>query len=301
MNWDTGIQLIRILTWPLVVIVGLIMLRKPLTAFLSGIGGRITKLGAFEISIELATLTPPPSPWSDTNLPESSKMTGDDVSSTALMELFKRIQETSPWEYLIVDIKDGRFWLLSRVFIFTVFLQAMRGVKCVVFVETTDSHCRKLVGVASPDAVRSALVREFPWFEKALSESLLGCKTALLNPSVPPDVAGKIIRDFIVQPEMRSHSPDTPENWTQLAPQANWEHTERLTRETIDKYLRKSFYEWDSSSYLAASAVQPEARTKELLSRKSPYIALVNSKFEFQSVLDRAKLLESAVECSLSA
>jgi hypothetical protein len=33
-------------------------------------------------------------------------------------------------------IKNGHFWFISRVFIFTVFLQAMRGMKCVVFVES---------------------------------------------------------------------------------------------------------------------------------------------------------------------
>jgi hypothetical protein len=302
MNWDAGIQLIRILAWPLVVIIGLIMLRKPLTAFLSSLGGRVTKLGVFQVSIELATLPPPPSPWSDPNFPQSSEMTGGDVFSTALMTLFERIQESSTWEYLIVDIKDGRRWLLSRVFIFTVFLKAMRGLKCVVFVETTDSHYRKLIGVASPDAVRLTLLREFPWFESALSESQRNYNIPLLHPSVSPGDAGNIIRHFIEQPEMRANAlPAVPEQWTRLGVQEIWEHTEWLTTENKDRYLRRSFYEWDSSIYLDTPAAQPEARTKELLSRKAPHVALVNSRFEFQGVVDRATLVESAVEASLRA
>jgi hypothetical protein len=300
MNWDTAIQLITILTWPLVVVVALILLRKPLTAFLSGLGGRITKLGAFEVSIELVTLPVQPSPWSDPNIPQSSAMIGGDVDSTALMTLFQRIQETNTGDYLIVDIKDGGFWLLSRIFIFTIFLQAMRGLKCVVFVETSNAHSRKLIGVASPEAVRSALVREFAWFETALSESMQKQKALPLDPTVSPEHAGEIIQDFIRQPAMRAVAlPATPEKWTKLGAQAIWEHTEWLTTETKDRYLRKIFYEWDSSHYISLPAARSESRTKELLSRKAPYIALVNSRFEFQGLVDRAKLVESAIECSL--
>lgn len=299
MNWTTVIELIKSIAWPLVVIIGLIMLRKPLTAFLSSLGGRITKLSVFEVSIEIATLPVPPSPWSD---PQSSAMTGGDVYSTAFMMLFERIKETNPWEYLIVDIKDGRFWLLSRVFIFTVFLQAMRGLKCVVFVESTDSFYRKLIGVASPDAVRSALVHEFPWFEWALSASKRKHNIPLLNSSVSPNDAGNIIRDFIEQPEMRvQNPPPVPEKWAKLGEQDIWEHTEWLTTENKDRYLSRSFFEWDSSHYLATPAVKPEARAKELLSRKAPFVAIVNSKLEFQGLVDRAKLVESAVESFLKA
>lgn len=302
MNWDARIQLIKSLAWPLVVIIALIMLRKPLTTFLSSLGGRVTKLGVFQVSLELATLPAPPSPWSDPNLMESSKMTGDDVSGTALMTLFQRIQETSKWEYLIVDVKDGRFWLLSRVFIFTVFLEAMQGLKCVVFVETTNSHYRKLIGVASPDAVRSLLVREFPWFEDALTASQQTYNIPLLTPSVSPKNAGDIIRGFIEQPDMRENAlPALPEKWTRLGTQSIWEHTEWLTTKNKDRYLRRSFYEWDSSHYIDTPAARPESRTKELLSRKAPYIALVNSRLEFQGLVDRARLIESAVECSLRA
>jgi hypothetical protein len=50
----------------------------------------------------------------------------------------------------------------SRIFVFTVFLQAMRVVKCMVFVESEEGYQRHLIGLASPDAVLTALSEKYP-------------------------------------------------------------------------------------------------------------------------------------------
>ncbi len=80
--------------------------------------------------------------------------------------------------------------------------------------------------------------------------------------------------------------------WAQLGTQPIWEHTEWLTRDKVNEYLRKVFYEWDSSHYEDTPDIQTAQRTRELIRRKAPFIALVNSKGEFQRLLDRQKLLD---------
>ncbi len=297
MNWLIFIPLINVLVWPLVVAGFLFFFRKPLATLITGLGGRLTKLSAFQFSLELATLPGSPLPWFDPNIPENSEMTGGDVSSTALTILFQRIGVITPWDYLIVDIKDGHFWLISRVFIFTVFLQAMRGVKCVVFVESKGDFRRRLIGLASPDAVLLAMCEAYPWLEQALSKAMNMPNTFFLRSVLSPDTASQIIRRFIEDPEMRKDVlPSPPDKWTQLGTQPIWEHTEWLNAETFSKYLSKALFEWDSSHYKDTLDIQTDKRMRELLFRKAPFIALVNSKEEFQRLLDRQKLLEQLAQ-----
>ena len=234
-------------------------------------------------------------------------LTTGEVSSTALMTLFNLTTPQLPsdtfegkdrWDFLVVDIKDGEFWLISRLFIFTVFLHAMRGIKCVAFVESKDEHRRRLIGLASPEAVRTALREVYPWLEEALSKAMVKQSTNFLDPSLPSGDAGVLIREFIKQPDMRQKSKpsSSDDKWTQLGTQPIWEHTEWLTPATVSGYLRKVFYGWDASHYKDSPDIQADKRMRELLRRTAPHIALVNSKGEFNSLLDRHRLLEQMAE-----
>lgn len=286
------------IVWPVVILILVLAFRDRLPDLVERLAGRVTKLSVFEVSIELATVPAPPSPWSDPNIPESSQMLGNEVNSTALMTLFERIGVETAWDYLIVDTKNGESWLISRLFIFTVFLHEMRGVKCVVFVESENENYRRLLGLASAEDVRTTLSAEYDWLEKALSAAMIKQNTTSLNPSLSPGTAGEIIREFIEQPEMRSGSlPSPPDKWTQLGTHPIWEHTEWLTSEKVTEYLRRVFYEWDSSHYMDTPDTQVD-RTRDVLRRTAPYIGLVNSKGEFKSLLNRRKLLEQ-VDASL--
>jgi hypothetical protein len=313
-DWETTVELLNVVIWPLVVGIALFLYRKPLSKLLAGLGRRVTKLSAFEISIELAALPAPPSPWFDLNIPQSSEMRGGEVSSTALMELFTHIGAEEPWDYLIVDIKDGRFWFVSRLFIFTVFLQAMRGLKCVVFVQTSGENRRRLLGLASPEAVRTALGQAFPWLERALENALNKHLPSFLAPALPPDAAGEIIRTFIEERDMRLYcdpeellkpgsncqiseyqrptDPVKPNEWRRLGDMDIWEHTHWLDLgiRQVSEAVTKSFYERDSSHYVESSDVPAEERIRALLFCKAPYIAVVNSRGELKTLLDRQKL-----------
>jgi len=304
--------------WPIVVLAILLTFRKPLGLLLSGLSGRLTKLSAFNVSIELVTLTSPREPWTNPNIPEHSEISGGDVVDTTHKTLFDRISADTPWDYLIVDVKDGQFWFVSRVFIFTVFLQAIRDLKCVVFVQTSGEFHRRLLGIASPAAVRMALVRAFPWMEEALARALHPYRRLFLEPTLPLSDAGQIIQAFIrdrdmkldcqpeeyikstnncdIPTEQRPTDPVIPSEWTRRGSMNTWEHTQWLNLDIINTVLRKSFFEWDSSHYKELSGILAEKWSQELLHRKAPFIALVNSKDEFQRLLDRQKLVALVAE-----
>lgn len=322
MDWITIIGLINAIIWPLVVLTTLFLYRKPLSKFIARLGSRITKFSAFDISIDLAALPTPPSPWSDKKIIGSSELLGGEVSSTTVMDLFNQIGANQPWDYLIIDIKDGHFWLVSRLYIFTVFLQAMRHLKCVVFVQTTGELRRSLLGLASPDTVRTELGKVFPWLEKALKNAL--CKhTLYLVPELDPQLAGQIIETFIQDRDMRlpcdpekliktpnnceisdeERPTDTinPNEWERLGDEKIWEHTHwlNLNIDQVSKTITKSLYEHDTSHYIDSPDVTTEDKTRALIARKAPYIALVNSLGEFQVLIDRQKLVDLVANASI--
>jgi hypothetical protein len=306
--------------WPIVVLVILFVYRKPLGLFLSGLSGRLTKLSAFNISLELATLPRPPALWTNTSIHESSEMAGGDVSDTTGKSLFDRISADTPWEYLIVDVKGGRFWYVSRVFIFTLFLQAMRGLKCVVFVQSSDERRYRLIGLASPNSVHEALVQAFPWLEKAYENALRKHMQYSLGPALPPPTAARIIQTFIEDREMRVYcepaemikltnscqtpedqrptDPINPEEWVRRKDMQTWEHTYwlDLSIPRVSEAVTKSFFEKDASRYVESPDVSTEDRNRALLRRKSPYIALMNSQGEFKALIDRQKLVALVAE-----
>lgn len=295
-TWDIAAILSAIM-WPLVILILVLSFRNKLPDLVERFAGRVTKLSAFELSIELATFPDPPCPWPDPDIPQNSEMTGGEVSSTTLMTLFERIDVTSPWDYLIIDIKDGHFWLISRLFIFTVFLQALRGVKCVVFVESKNKNYCQFIGLTSADDVRAALNTECPWLEAALLKAMIQKNITSLHPWLSSDEASQLIYEFINHPEMRKNEfPDSSDRWTQLGTHSIWEHTEWLTSQKVIKYLHRVFYDWDLSHYKDVPGIQADKRMRELLHRPVPYIALVNSKGEFKSLLSRQKLLEQVAQ-----
>lgn len=120
------VEFIKVVAWPLAFVLAILIFRKPLTHFLNELAPRITKVSAFEVSIELATVPSPPVPWADPTLFEGPNLTGGDPTTTTIMELFERIYEDTVWHYLIVDIGTGRSWLTSRLFLFTVLAVSFR-------------------------------------------------------------------------------------------------------------------------------------------------------------------------------
>src|SRR4051812_49109313 len=53
-SWPDVLDFLKISVWPLVVCAGLALFREPLSRFLGSIAGRVSKLSAFDIELELA-------------------------------------------------------------------------------------------------------------------------------------------------------------------------------------------------------------------------------------------------------
>ena len=108
----------------------------------------------------------------------------------------------------MVDIEQGRFWLASRLFIFSLLLKRVRGLHCVVVVETANGLSRKLLGIAAPDQLGQVLASRFPWFEEAIVEGFRAAGVPLFCDQMTLTQAQTAMEKFIDEiqtDEDRSH------------------------------------------------------------------------------------------------
>jgi hypothetical protein len=295
MEFKDLVELLNVIAWPAVVGVALLVFRKPLALLVEDLGKRATRLSVFEVSIELATVPSPPAPWEDPTIYESSTLIGGGVTSTTIMELFKRIREDAAWprwQYLIVDVGNGRRWLISRLFLFTVILRHMAGLRCVVFVETKDEHRRRLLGIASPEGVRSALASRYPWFEEALVRVWMKQQLPVLIEPLPKQSAEPMVNEFVKDEKIRTSEDPKSSEWQRLGDQSVWEHTEWLYSQRLYEDLREVLYDRDASTFLDSPDTSSSKRSKAVLCRKAPFVALVNDRGEFKDLVDRQLLLD---------
>ncbi len=62
------------------------------------------------------------------------------MGSDSLSELLIAIERAKiiDLDYIVVDLEVGKKWLTSRLFIFTLLLKRLRGLRCVVFLGTRE-------------------------------------------------------------------------------------------------------------------------------------------------------------------
>jgi hypothetical protein len=292
-------EVAKALAWPLAVAVLLLFFRRPLSRFLEQIAGKITKVSVFEVSLELATVPSAPTPWLDPQVYAGTELFGGEVTTTTIMTLFDRIRDDTVWKYLIVDLKDGRQWLESRLYLFTSILQQMGGLRIVIFVRSSESEYQGFIGMAKPEDVRRALEEKYSWFRQILEQSFSAAGVVATFDPLPAtrqllsrDVAKVVSEKFIFDPEMQTpNDPEIP-GWSQLKPGGSWDHSHWLTVERFNTDLRRVLFNPALSQLEDTPDISNEKRTRALLRRPVPFVAIVNRNGEFQRLVDRQVLIE---------
>ena len=315
------VELMKALVWPVVLALALIVFRRPISRFVEQIAGKITKVSVFEVAIELATVPSAPTPWLDPGVYAGSELFGGAVTSTTIMTLFDRIRADMVWNYLIVDLEEEHAWLESRLYMFTTILQRMGGLRCVVFVQSAQGRYRRFLGVAKPQSVQLALGEKYPWFKAILDNSVA---TALAESSMlpappplptsvdqfvtgmansirsslsklqpmPKDLAQAVSERFIFDPLMQTATDPRNPEWSQLGGSGSWDHSRWLTLERFNKDLRSVLFDVELSQLEDTPDTPADERTRALLRRRLPFVAIVNQHGEFQRLIDRQVLIE---------
>lgn len=221
----------------------------------------------------------------------------------------KTALDGSDIQYVAVDLGSGDRWLASRLLVFTVVLQELRGVECVVltaFPESPPQSVSTFVGLVSPDDLRRSLAWEYPWLETALSQAWEKISQPAVPPPAVPDGPGAAR-----PPRVTGLNPTTAEvlyqsyvgllrggpgadltDWTELQI-GDWEHSPMLTGALVAHLLGP---ELDTRAVHASRS--HSRRIAEVLAIEAPYVAVVDRGHRFDSLVDRQALLEEMAAVS---
>jgi hypothetical protein len=297
-------EIVKTLAWPLFALIALLSFRRPLAQFLRDLGSRVTKLSAFHVEVELGAAVTPSISLAGLTLSEGENVAGGSFTSSTMMELLRRIRETDPSYYLLVDIGYGRRWLISRVFLFSFILWRIGAIRCVVFVETSFRHTQRFLGTAEPERVCAALGEKYPWFKATIEEGWSRAAQAIPTNTMalPRYTAERLVGEFLYDSRIRrdappSYPPDRFNEWEEVPIDKErrfWEHSKWLNKKHLDEDLRPIFFDREESKLVDSSESPASQRNLGLLRRQLPFVALVNSAGEMKYLVDREAFLRRA-------
>jgi hypothetical protein len=282
--------------WPLVVLLCLLLLRGPIRALPAQIATRATEvsLGSWA-SIKLPGLQEAPTDQGMLNIKDLVGTVWQESGSNILAQF----RATTTPEYALVDLGEGNEWISSRLFIFAVMLQRMKGLRCIVFVSTTQTQDRSFLGCASPDNVRWRLAADQPWLEAAFAQAyaqITGPPSTYSRSNAFTDIKGAL------EPQVAQTAVSTfVQSLKQPPPHANPteyvtihsgdEHATWITAAELERIIGTAL--WDDFVPVNNEA-SPDAnrlQVRRILDKQSPYVAQTNDG-TFVSLISRVALLD---------
>jgi hypothetical protein len=291
---------IHALSWPVAAVIGLVLMRKPITAFLSAVASRATKVSAGGLELELAAAS---QPKRETGLfleqirnPSSGAV--QDSSNAINQEIASR----DPVDYMVVDLGNGREWLTSRLFILAEMMVRMRDVKVIVFVSNTSGTPQRFVGIAQARSVRWSLAQAYPWLELALSRALqqyiVGDPATIAKGSgfirshtgaLDPVVATMVVSSFISALQQDKAPAQNDRSWEEIEKGLRWERARWINEARLLRVL-SSDLRVDSVSNDGPPSAEELVR-RVLRMKAADYVACLVG-VRFTGLIDRRALID---------
>lgn len=287
-------EFIAALLWPIVVMVALLLFRASLNTLLRTVGERATRLSLLNISLELAALPEFQPPQSLDQIRELTSDLGSQSSETAI---FQELVTASNAEFIIIDLGSPSKprWLTSRLYIFALLLERMRGIRCIVFVESSDDKRRSYIGCAFPTTVRWALASRYPWLEQSYAAAYSGAAAQpefrVLSQwgTLPSPAASMIVQQFLSSirryPEPGQLVDD---EWVDI-PNKGQEHAKWIDVPRLERILGPALFRAAVPASLDLASNEVALR---VLRRPVPFVARVSDHNRFETLVDRGDLLE---------
>jgi hypothetical protein len=286
--------------WPVVLLVLLVVFHSPIRSFLERVASRATELSIGS--------------WATIKMPGLEQAPDDpailvlkDLTGTVWQEsgsnLLGQFQAARTPEYALVDLREGGEWISSRLFIFAVMLQRMKGLRCIVFVSSTQVQERAFVGCASPETVRWRLAADQPWLEAAFAHAYASI-TALpqyinrgsiftdIRGALDPQTAQMVVSNFIGS--LKEPAPHAfPSDYVSI--HSGDEHATWITSTEVERIIGTGLWtDWVAES-VDPSPDAKRLHVREILAKRSPYIAQVRNG-AFVSLVSRTALLDEVAE-----
>lgn len=234
------------------------------------------------------------------------------INSSAGQTFSALVSDNTRADFAIVDLGDGDQWLASRLYIFAILLERVKGLKAFVFLEGSKDSRKHYIGWATPTSIHWALAREFPWFEKAYADAYMQVTTKLYidgnlrftvggnlinaqdSASAPPVI--DVLKEFLkwIQLTPPVQPADGDKEWVKLKSSEAYEHTPWLTGSGIEEILGDELQNEriQSDIYQGKNTVEQLSIMAGFSKR---YVALIGENQRFEKLVDRYEVLESAV------
>jgi hypothetical protein len=178
--------LVGALVLPAVLLVIFLWYRDPLSDFLRELPARLKSVSVAGFSLELATAsTTSRSSLQEVKVDLRHAGTPADVNDSTLQSFYEQVRDVARIDYVVVDLGTGQEWLSSRLYILSVILRRMRGLRAFILVQTIGLTRRQFLGVCDADRLRWRLAARWPLLESALAAAELRLWG---HPYVGPDV-----------------------------------------------------------------------------------------------------------------
>lgn len=304
-------SLLHAVLWPLIVIIAIAVLRRPLGDFVLGVGQRMNKLSVAGFSVELAQVEEMRPGAMDAEIRQLEAGLIPQSGSASLTALVTELQSGGQHDYVVIDFgsETSPHWLTSRLYLLAFLLTLIRRQLCLVFVETTGTVRKRFVGVASSDHTRWALARRYGWLESAGAAAYAGqtgAPAAALGNQFDPATGylswmiPNLIQQFLgfirSSQAPADNSPDKSE-WVSLDKQQTFEHAKWLDGARIERLL-------GSDLTTAHVTLLPNKTLNDLanpvLGQQGRFIAVVEPDGTFVSIVDRQQVLDGVAAQLLS-
>ena len=302
------VALVGALAWPVVVVVAILLLRRPLSQFLKEAGSRLSSVSFAQLSVELAVVPRTRLPWEIAGQ-DVRYAARADVFDTAAHDLFQQLSQPGAADYMVAGLGSGKSWLTTRLYIFAAMLERMRDLRCVVFVAGPAESPNRFVGLASPARIRWSLAKAYPYLEGAFARAC--AKGYGNNPfeietdigGLPADQARELVRAFLMDEQIQMPGPMLEPDWLvlpKLRPTDldSCEHAEWLTANRVEELLGLTAGTVETQSLLDSLDTPTEERVKAIVRRKGRYVALLDAHGRFTNLVDRESLIERVAESS---
>src|SRR5258708_22858047 len=122
-SWEKWISLVEKVAWPVVVILGVLLFRKPLSNFLDIVGKRATEISIGGLGIKLPTMNE--AQLGEDVLTFRAADTFMVISSSAKSSLFNMFEQPGKYDFVAISLGRGDKCLSSSLSIFATMLHTM--------------------------------------------------------------------------------------------------------------------------------------------------------------------------------
>jgi hypothetical protein len=117
---------------------------------------------------------------------------------------------TAGTDFVKIDLRGGRAWLTSRLYIFSVIFSETAKVKRIAFVQRSDTGLETFVGLVDPLVVVTVLGRRFQWFcyalanaERQIRDSQPSDPLGLIRPFTELQWTSRVAEQYLISPLIR--------------------------------------------------------------------------------------------------